>query len=712
MSLLNGEKMSTNKLFVVATSVQELELLKQLSKVSIAFDVNLQLTCIDNVVAAREIEASHKPDLVLVRIGDGHPEALALLSEVIAAFSSTPVTAWMATSDIALAKAALGQGAVACISDTMAPSDVLLQLLSIHSNWIQPAQQLRKSELESTITLEAIADGVICTDARGVVTFLNSAACRLLLCVMEDGVGRPVTELMSFVERETGNRLMQPAHQVIATAQTFRLPSGIALVRRDGSEIIIEDCACPIVNDSGVLTGVVIVFHDITEAYRMRAEVDYLAWHDYLTRLPNRFAISRHLDHILTYAAAHHQDVPLLYLDLDRFKLINDTLGHSAGDLLLTSVAERLRGCFRLTDLVGRQGGDEFIVIMAPGSTVDEAILAAARIISALTETHQVKDEAVQIGCSIGIASYPKHGESAELLLHHADSALQYAKANGRNSWRVFTPELRADALERRKLEAALRDAVDTGAMTLFYQPKIRIEDGTVHGCEALLRWHHPEWGWVPPTRFIACAESSRLIVPLGRFVLGEAIKQAKAWQERGLNIGTIAVNVSAQEVCHPEFMEHIQHALQASCIDPALIEFELTESVLMQDLDYAIERLGLLRTLGASLAIDDFGTGYSSLSYLAAFPIDVLKIDRSFVHGIHRAGTRQQALLQAIMTLAKALSFRVVAEGIETAEEERFLMQAGCDIGQGYYYGAPMDAPAFERFVASRDGCRAGKTQ
>jgi len=625
------------------------------------------------------------------------------LKRALATLGAPPVVVWMAQPELACAQSALEAGAAACIGDSMSGSDVLLQSLAVLAHVEKSRQLLHHHHAQSLVTLEAIADGVICTDDRSNMTFLNSAAQRLLLCGPNEGIGRPVTEFMTFKDCDSDRMLAHPVHQVIATMQMFRVPPGTALLRRDGSQIMIEDCACPIINERGELRGVVIVFHDITEAWEMRAEVDYLAWHDYLTGLPNRFAIARHLDHTLAHAAAHHQTVPLLYLDLDRFKLVNDTLGHNAGDLLLRSLAERLRGCFRLTDLVGRQGGDEFVVVMAPGSSLEEASFASSRIIDALSESHDLNGSLAQVGCSIGIALFPEHGADADLLLHHADTALQYAKVNGRNGWRIFTPELRADVLERRKLENALSTALQSGGMTLFYQPKIRLEDGAVCGCEALLRWHHPEWGWVPPAKFIPCAEASGLIILLGRVALTHAIKQAKAWHTRGLGIRSVAVNVSADELCHPEFIDHTERLLHESGIDPALIELELTESVLMRDLDYAIECLGQLKGLGVSLAIDDFGTGYSSLSYLARFPINVLKIDRSFVHGIHRTGTRQQALLQGILTLANTLAFDVVAEGIETAEEERFLMQVGCKVGQGYYYGAPMDARAFEDFVMAR---------
>lgn len=392
--------------------------------------------------------------------------------------------------------------------------------------------------------------------------------------------------------------------------------------------------------------------------------------------------------------------VPLavMYLDLDKFKMVNDTLGHVAGDELLVSVAVRLRGSFRPADLVSRQGGDEFVVLMAPGTGMVEATAAAERILAAVALPHDIDGEQVHIGCSIGIAMLPEHGVTGETLLRHADTALHSAKATGRNVWRFFRQELLASALRRREMETGLRHGLATGQFDLHFQPKIRLADGALSGCEALLRWCHTEWGWVSPAQFIHHTEESGQIVALGRWVLDRAIGQAQQWAAAGHDPGSIAINVSAIELMQPDFDEHIAQRLVESGLDPARLQLELTESSLMRDMAAANAMLLRLKRLGLSLAIDDFGTGYSSLSHLAELPIDLLKVDRSFVHGVVQASPRRQALLRAVLALARNLALPVVAEGVETIQEADFLADAGCLLGQGYYYGRALAAEDFER--------------
>lgn len=662
----------------------------------------LRVDVTTNIHAAQLHGSANAVHVILLDLETPGANEAGALALAIQAFAPIPVLVWMASGRSGLELELLAQGAAACLNDTVSASDLILQILSLVIRHAESQHSFRQQQQHTAISLEAIADGVICTNSRAEITFLNSAARRLLHYPSNELIGRQIAGFMAFQDAENREALVHPVHQVISTLQSARVNPGTILIRHDGTKIRIEDSCSPIIDESGALVGAVMVFHDTTEAYEMQAKVDHLAWHDFLTGLPNRFAIQRHVDRALAHAATHRQSVQVLYLDLDKFKLVNDTLGHDAGDKLLVSVAERLRGCFRLIDLVGRQGGDEFVVVMAPGSSTEEAMLAAARIVEALARPHQISGNDIRIGCSAGIASYPEHGTTVEMLLQHADIALQSVKSGGRNGWRVFTHELHADTLERQRIEERLRLALNAGTFSLFYQPKIRFPGGKVCGCEALLRWHEAEWGWVAPTKFIPCAEASGLINALGRWVFDEALRQAQAWTRDGVDFGTIAINVSAEELRHPEFVDYIRTQLQASNIDPALLQLELTESVLMHDIGHASRSLRQLKELGLTLAIDDFGTGYSSLSYLADFPVDVLKIDRSFIHGINRAGTRQQALLHAILTLAKSLTLVVVAEGIETAEEEHFLLQSGCEVGQGYYYSQPLDLPSFERFLSS----------
>jgi diguanylate cyclase (GGDEF)-like protein len=446
------------------------------------------------------------------------------------------------------------------------------------------------------------------------------------------------------------------------------------------------------------VNGVVMVFHDVTSAHELQVRIDHLAWHDFLTGLPNRFAAQRHLDQILVEATAREVPLAVMYLDLDKFKQVNDTLGHAAGDALLVSVAARLRACFRLNDLISRQGGDEFVVLMAPGTGQIDATQAAERILAAIGQPHLLEGEPVHISCSIGIALYPDHGQSGDELMRHADTALHSAKSDGRNAWHYFSQDLLASVIERRQIEDGLRHALEASEFELYYQPKVRLGDGALCGCEALLRWRHPEWGRVQPARFIHSAEESGMIVALGRWVMRQALAQARQWEQEGHSPGAIAVNVSALELAHPGFIDYVEEQLALAGVAPSRLQLELTESALMSDMQGTAGVLQRLKNLGLSLAIDDFGTGYSSLSYLADLPIDLLKVDRSFVHGIDHAQPRRQTLLRAVLALADNLHLSAVAEGIETPQEADFLADAGCAQGQGYYYSRAVDAANFRR--------------
>ncbi|MRW86084.1 EAL domain-containing protein [Pseudoduganella sp. FT26W] len=598
----------------------------------------------------------------------------------------------------ALTTRASGFGAVSYVITTDTSRELLRQIL--HAMIVATRHLHLRAGVpsEGDVVLDAIADAVISTDARGRVRYANPAACRLLCADQGEMLGQPINELMRLHDAKNQTGIEHPVLQVLATGGVVRLAAGCTMVRPHAPNVMIEDATSPIRDASGAVSGVVMVFHDVTSAHELQVRVDHLAWHDFLTGLPNRFAAQRHLDQILVEAGAREVPLAVMYLDLDKFKQVNDTLGHAAGDALLVSVAARLRGCFRLIDLVGRQGGDEFVVLMAPGTGRADAAQAAERIRAAIVQPHQLDDQEVHIGCSIGIALYPEHGRSGDELLRHADTALHSAKNAGRNVCRFFNQDLLTSMVERRQMEEALRHALDNMEFELHYQPKVRLDDGALSGCEALLRWHHPQWGWVHPSRFILCAEESGTIVALGRWVLRQALMQARQWDMAGQSPGAIAVNVSALELAHPGFADHVEEQLDAVGLAPARLQLELTESALMSDMRGAASVLQRLKNLGLTLAIDDFGTGYSSLSYLADLPIDLIKVDRSFVHGIDHAPPRRQTLLRAVLALADNLQLAAVAEGIETPQEADFLNDAGCPLGQGFYYSCAVEASAFRQ--------------
>ena len=448
----------------------------------------------------------------------------------------------------------------------------------------------------------------------------------------------------------------------------------------------------PMRDEDGAVTGIVGVATDISERRRLERELEHRAFHDSLTGLPNRDLLADRLGHALGRTERRGSKVAVLFLDLDNFKYVNDSLGHDAGDELLVVAASRIRSVLRPEDTVSRLGGDEFVVLLEDVTGEEEAAEVAERVIRALKPPIPLGDEEVFVTASIGLAlGTAGSGRTREALLGDADAAMYRAKEKGRNGYRVFHPEMRAAPARRLRLEGDLRRALERGELTLFYQPQALVETGEIVGAEALLRWMHPERGLVGPAEFIRLAEETGLIVPIGRWVLGEACRQAKAWQdERPAHpFRTMSVNLSARQFEDPALLEHVAEALGASGLVPSGLTLEITEGALMEDVPSTFAALQGLKDLGVGLAIDDFGTGYSSLSYLKRFPVDVVKVDRSIVSGVER-DSGNEAIMAATIAMARAMDLSAVAEGVETAEEAAKLRAMGCAVGQGYYWWKP----------------------
>lgn len=425
-----------------------------------------------------------------------------------------------------------------------------------------------------------------------------------------------------------------------------------------------------------------------------KVELDHLAHHDVLTGLPNRILLYDRLAHAIALARRSGKQLAVMFMDLDRFKHINDSLGHTVGDQLLQSVGQRLQGCVRQSDTISRLGGDEFVALLPDIEHPEDAALSAQKMITAIALPHRIDQHDLHIGASIGISMYPEDGLDAETLIKHADTAMFHAKDNGRNTYAFFEQEMTARAIARQSIEASLRLALERQEFVLHYQPKINLLSGTIVGIEALVRWQHPQRGLLIPADFVPVAEDSGLILPLGRWVLREACRQARAWQAAGLPPVSIAVNTSALEFRAGDFLEYVRATLAEARLEPGYLELELTESVLMRDAAAADSVLNALADLGVRLAVDDFGTGYSSLSYLRQFPVNTLKIDQSFVKQI-TSNPDDAAIVSAVISMGKSLKKRVIAEGVETAEQAAFLLAQHCDEGQGDFFGRPVDAEA-----------------
>jgi diguanylate cyclase (GGDEF)-like protein len=418
--------------------------------------------------------------------------------------------------------------------------------------------------------------------------------------------------------------------------------------------------------------------------------IEYLASHDSLTKLPNRDTFNELLHHAIERAHRHQRQFALLFIDLDRFKVINDSLGHDAGDILLLETADRLRDALRGSDVVARLGGDEFVVILEQTAEREDVENIARHLLSVLSQPLQLSGHECHTTASIGIAMYPSNGADVQTLTKNADMAMYLAKEDGKNGFRFFTKEIKTQSIERLTLESALRRALERDQFALHYQPKVDMATGQITGVEALLRWTHPELSVLPPMQFIPLAEETGLIVPIGRWVLKEACAQNMAWQRRGLRPVSMAVNLSPRQFADERLLQDIDEALAASGMSPVLLQLEVTESMVMRNVSRAIKVLDAIQSRGIRLAIDDFGTGYSSMSLMKQFPIDTIKIDRSFVRDLPQ-DTEDRAIAQAIISMGKALGMTVVAEGVETTAQEAFLRDHACDEMQGFLYGKPV---------------------
>jgi diguanylate cyclase (GGDEF)-like protein/PAS domain S-box-containing protein len=468
---------------------------------------------------------------------------------------------------------------------------------------------------------------------------------------------------------------------------------------RDGSWRQFEVVNASLLDDDAV-RGIVATLRDVTERRALERELEHQAFHDRLTGLANRALFRDRLEHALARRNRNQHPVAVLLLDLDDFKVVNDSLGHAAGDRLLVMVAERLRGHLRVSDTTARLGGDEFAVLLDDPAAADEAMRVAERLIEVLAAPYQLDGRELFVRASIGVALAAATGQPADELLRDADMAMYAAKAQSRGGYQVFQPALHEAAVGRLALEADLQRGIEEGQFALHYQPILELASGRLVGLEALLRWHHPERGWVAPLDFIPAAEASGQIVPIGRFVLRQACRQAVAWQARfPARPLRMSVNVSARQLQEPEVADDIKRVVDESGMDPRLLVLEITESVLVQDVEAMAAKLRTLTACGLRVAVDDFGTGYSSLSYLHRFPVHLLKIDKSFIDRVD-GSFDDAALARAIVRLGQALHLETVAEGVETASQLAALRELGCTYGQGYHFARPLEAGGVEELL------------
>jgi len=552
----------------------------------------------------------------------------------------------------------------------------------------------RRREMEARYghVLATMPDAIISTDARQRITVFNHGAEQIFGYSADEVVGRTLDILIPEQLRQLHRAHIQAFGQSPVMAKGMGERREISGRRKDGSVFPARASISKLVEENGL--SFTVILNDITLQKQNEERIRYLAHYDVLTGLPNRVLFNDRLEQAIAEAARRNRIVGLILLDLDRFKIINDTLGHGAGDALLQNVARRLVGSVRRDDTVARLGGDEFAVILSDVAQPGDVARVARMILDGFVPPFTVTGRELFMGASLGISLYPLDGREIDVLLKNADVAMYRVKETGRSAYQFYEPEMTAQAARRLSMEHDLRRAIERGELRLMFQPQEALDTGLLEGFEALVRWQSPDRGLVSPSEFIPLAEETGLIVPIGAWVLEHACACSKAWQDAGLPPARVAVNVSSRQFLRGNLVELVGNALAKTGLDPRWLELEITESMLIQDEEAALEMIRGVIRLGVNFSLDDFGTGYSSLSRLKRFPLSTLKIDQSFIAGI--PGDRgDAAIVNAIIAMGRGLGIRVLAEGVENQAQWDFLREAGCDVIQGYHYGEPLTPEA-----------------
>ncbi|HEV2608825.1 MAG TPA: EAL domain-containing protein [Noviherbaspirillum sp.] len=564
----------------------------------------------------------------------------------------------------------------------------------------QAENALRESEAHFRSLVEQASDSFYVHDLAGNILDVNQHGCDSLGYSREELLARRVTD----IDVDLSLDELQYLHEQVKSRKPVALES--RHMRKDGTTFPVEIRMGPINIDGQQHT--LSLVRDISQRKEMEEHIQHLAYHDALTGLPNRAMFNHHLHHAATQAQRHNKRMAVLFIDLDRFKSVNDSLGHDAGDRLLQEMSGRISACMQAEDVialgadrhfVARLGGDEFVVLIEEVPDSGRIGQIAQKILSAMVREHALDGQPVQITASIGISLFPEDGRNGFTLMKHADMAMYRAKQSGKNMFQFYSPQIDSHSTQLLAMEIALRRAIEAGELALHYQPKVDAGTGAITGMEALVRWKHPDLGLVSPAHFIPLAEETGLIVPLSKWVLTEACRQNKSWQRQGLPALRIAVNLSPRQFSDENLAAETARVLKDAGMDPALLELEITESMMMYDTERTVRILSEIRNMGIRIAIDDFGIGYSSLSHLKQFQVDIIKIDRSFIRDIPH-DQADAAIAHAIIAMGKSLKATVVAEGVETVAQLNFLRERGCDEIQGYYFGRPLPADDFARLL------------
>ena len=646
----------------------------------------------------------HRPDVILLDINmpqlTGFDICTILKSDP--SLKDTPVIFITSFNDAENERKALQLGAIDFISKpvdvelcrTRVKNQLLIQKQKREVARVNKKVSEEKERLD--ITLKSIADGVVAIDVKGKVNYINPVAQRLTGFSEAEATGVHIDKVMQLADATTSEPLANPALFALKLKHPVGMAYNAKLISQHGKEFRVEDTASPIYDDGGELKGAVIVFQDVSEAVAMAVQMTHLTNHDQLTGLPNRLLLHDRLVQSINRSRVVNKSVALLLIDIDNFKYLNDGLGHEIGDAIITSVASRLQQACGTSITLARVGGDEFACLLVDIDSSFSAESTAMACLQHVREPIHTAGHQHQVTLSIGISLYPQDASSAEEMMRHADSAMYRSKSTGKDKFSFFSKDLHFAMQSRTKTEAKLRKAIKENALTLFYQPKYDLNTMQIIGAECLVRLIDADGSVIPPDEFIPLAEETGLIHELGAQVMRKACDFIRSSEREGRPI-KLAVNVSAQQIANQAFADEVEDIIRASEIDPSLLELEVTESALMADFEEIKDMLTALKRLGLSLALDDFGTGYSSLSYLRRFPLQVLKIDKSFVQDMD---TDSQAfdIVNAIVRLALSLNLALVAEGIETEQHLTALKELGCFTGQGYLMCRPLAENAFLR--------------
>jgi PAS domain S-box/diguanylate cyclase (GGDEF) domain len=642
-------------------------------------------------------------DVCLIDYQLGAGTGIELMREALANGCPVPMILLTGQGDKDIDNEATEAGAADYLIKGVVESHVLERAIRYAIAHGRMIRQMRESENRFRSLVESAKDAIILTDFQGKIISWNDSAETIFGYSRSEASAKSLTDLFPEGYGEFSAEKDLKPFIVNELLQSNSKAIELKGIKKDGAEFPLEISLSSWETIDGLFYSGII--RDVTDRKSLEQQLTHQALHDPLTKLANRILFRDRVEHALAKIPRSKTTMAVLFLDLDNFKTVNDSLGHARGDMLLMAVAERLRSCLRITDTPARLGGDEFAVLIEDANQPEDAVFVVERITEILLDPFEIEGTEVFVGASIGIATSVTGSENPEELLRNADVAMYKAKSQGKGRYVFFEKEMREALMERIELESDLRTAIENRELELNYQPIVELETNRVTGMEALIRWNHPRHGLILPDKFIPIAEDANLIVPIGSWVLDEACRQGSRWiREHGDKFGlSITVNLSIRQFQQSELVKIVAKVLERSALPPDCLILEITETLMIQNTEAMIEKLHALKALGIRLAIDDFGTGYSSLSYLHRFPVDILKIDKSFIEKINQ-GKEGRAVARAIIMMGDSLNLRVIAEGVENAEQVAALKYLGCESGQGYYFSRPLTQMVMNEFLSGSE--------